>query len=140
MYYIDASAVVAALAHGSAADRVWNWLEGLEAGSLHASAWVGTEISSALAIKVRTGALTITQRQEIWTTYTIFASNSIAMVSIDDAQFDAAARYIDHVETGLRAGDALHLAVAQAHGLTLATLDKQMADAGPKLGVATLLL
>ena len=140
MFYIDASAVVAALAHEPAADRVWDWLEGLEAGSLHASPWVGTEVSSALAIKVRMGTLSVLQRQEILLTYATFAVSSLVMIDIENAQFEAAARFIDHIETGLRAGDALHLAIAKAHGLTFATLDKQLAKAGPSFGVATLLL
>jgi hypothetical protein len=32
------------------------------------------------------------------------------------------------------------VAVSHANGLTLATLDKRLADAGPQLGAATLLL
>jgi hypothetical protein len=44
---------------------------------------------------------------------------------------------VDQQGLGLRAGDALHLAVAAEHGATLWTLDVRLAEAGPVLGVAT---
>ncbi len=44
---------------------------------------------------------------------------------------------MDQQGLGLRAGDALHLAVAAEHGATLWTLDVRMAEAGPVLGVVT---
>ena len=49
--------------------------------------------------------------------------------------FDLAASYAARHDLALRAGDALHLAVASAHGLTLVTLDERMAKAAPELGV-----
>ncbi|HWX27774.1 MAG TPA: hypothetical protein VNZ53_10105 [Steroidobacteraceae bacterium] len=41
---------------------------------------------------------------------------------------------------GLRAGDALHLAVCADHGATLCTLDHRLSDAGSALGVNAMLL
>jgi predicted nucleic acid-binding protein len=41
---------------------------------------------------------------------------------------------------GLRAGDALHLAIASQHGATVYTLDQRIAEAGPALGVSAQLL
>jgi predicted nucleic acid-binding protein len=41
---------------------------------------------------------------------------------------------------GLRAGDALHLAIAGEQGVSLSTLDRRLAEGGLALGVNTLLL
>jgi predicted nucleic acid-binding protein len=41
---------------------------------------------------------------------------------------------------GLRAGDALHLAVCAERGATLCTLDRCLSDAGSALGVKIMLL
>lgn len=41
---------------------------------------------------------------------------------------------------GLRAGDALHLAVAAEHGAVLVSLDRRLVEAGSALGAATHLL
>jgi uncharacterized protein len=41
---------------------------------------------------------------------------------------------------GLRAADALHLAIASERGAIVHTLDQRLAEAGPVLGVPTQLL
>jgi uncharacterized protein len=55
-------------------------------------------------------------------------------------QFRTAARFADQHALGLRAGDALHLAICADHGATLCTLDRRLSEAGPALGVKTILL
>ncbi|MDE2464494.1 MAG: PIN domain-containing protein, partial [Alphaproteobacteria bacterium] len=51
-----------------------------------------------------------------------------------------AARLADQHALGLRAGDALHLAICADHGATLCTLDRRLGEAGPALGVKAELL
>lgn len=51
-----------------------------------------------------------------------------------------AARFADQYATGLRAGDALHLAIASRHGTSLHTLDKRLVEIGQALGVDTALV
>jgi predicted nucleic acid-binding protein len=41
---------------------------------------------------------------------------------------------------GLRAGDALHLAICADHRVTLCTLDQRLSDAASLLGFKTMLL
>jgi len=62
------------------------------------------------------------------------------VLPVTGSQFRAAARFADQHALGLRAGDALHLAVASEHGATVHTLDQRLADAGPVLGVPGQLL
>ena len=59
---------------------------------------------------------------------------------ISSVEFRTAAHYADQYASGLRAGDALHLAICAGHGATLCTLDRRLSDAGPALGVRTELL
>lgn len=49
-------------------------------------------------------------------------------------------RYTDQHELGLRAGDALHVAIAADFQRVVVTLDKKMAEAANRLGVQVLLL
>jgi predicted nucleic acid-binding protein len=58
-------------------------------------------------------------------------------LSVAASHFRIAAKYVDQHALGLRAGDALHLAVAADHGAVVCTLDQRLAEAGPVLGVAT---
>ena len=54
------------------------------------------------------------------------------------ADFDRARVWLSSFETGLRAGDVLHLAIASNRGAeTIYSLDKVMIAAGKALGVPT---
>ena len=62
-------------------------------------------------------------------------AESLMVVGVTGGQFRAAARFTDQHALGLRAGDALQLAIASEQGATLVTLDRRLAEAGPMLGV-----
>src|SRR3546814_18428066 len=62
-------------------------------------------------------------------------AESFTVLPVTGGQFRAAARFADQHALGLRAGDALHLAVASEHGATVHTLDQRLVAAGPALGV-----
>jgi uncharacterized protein len=50
--------------------------------------------------------------------------------------YDLARRYLHNHQTGLRAGDALHLAIAGNHrAKVIYSLDRQMIKAGEMLGL-----
>jgi predicted nucleic acid-binding protein len=72
--------------------------------------------------------------------FTRLAAESLSMLPIGAAQFRRAASFADRYELGLRAGDALHLAICADHGATLCTLDRRLAEAGTALGVPTRML
>jgi uncharacterized protein len=140
MFYLDASLIVTFLTPEPANARVRIWLEGHEMGTLFISPWVSTEVASALSIKRRVGDLTAEMRASAKNAYERFVARSLTQLAVVDRNFALAAEYAEMAELGLRAGDALHLAISQTHGLTLATLDKRLAESGPQFGAATLLL
>jgi uncharacterized protein len=63
-------------------------------------------------------------------------TRSLAIAPVTREHFQTAARFADQSELGLRAGDALHVAVAAELGATLCTLDKRLAEAAVALGVS----
>lgn len=136
MFYLDASAAVAAITQEAHSERIWRWLIDKAEVPILCSGWTATEVSSALSIKVRTGAFTMEDRVTAWNSWRRFRDASLADILVIPDHFETAARLCDRPDLGLRAGDALHIAVAQSGGLTLVTFDKAMADAALELGVA----
>jgi predicted nucleic acid-binding protein len=138
-FYLDTSVLVAALTLEAATDRVQKWFDRQTVGTLSISDWVITEVASALSLKIRTGQISSEHRARVLTQFTRLAANSLLVLPVQSVHFHTAARFTDQADLGLRAADALHLAVAADHGLTVLTLDQKLAQAGITLGIETLM-
>lgn len=135
MIYLDTSVLISALTAEAETERVQAWLAGQTEGAVCISDWVVSEFSSALSLKLRRGDLSADERARILSNWRIVQQDNLATVPVPSAAFDLAARFCDHHELGLRAGDGLHLAVASMGGHHMATLDQAMAKAAVAVGV-----
>lgn len=115
-FYLDTSVVVAALDNEARSAACQDWLAAQAPGTLQISDWTITEFSSAMALKLRTGQLQPEHRAECLATFAALVEDNLVVLPVTGNEFRIAARFVDQYDTGLRAGDALHLAVCARHG------------------------
>jgi predicted nucleic acid-binding protein len=140
MLYLDTSLLVAALTNEAETRRMQAWLGEQDPDDLVISDWVAAEFSAALSIKLRAEAIEASHRAEALTMFTRLCDDNLQVVPVTRMQFRMAARFADQYALGLRAGDALHLAVCADQGATICTLDRRLCEAALALGISAALL
>ena len=134
MHYLDTSVLVSAMTPEAASPRVQLWLKQQELGCLQISYWSTAEFSSALSLKIRTGQINLAQRADALSAFADLKKRSLDVLRVARRHLDLAARLADDANLGLRASDALHLAISMDSNATLCTLDKKLAEAATALG------
>ena len=135
IYYVDTSVIVSALTNETATLRAQTWLAAREPEDLAISEWVATEISAALSVKLRRGELTADERTAALAAFHRTMTETFTVVPVLASDFRSAARLADRSAAGLRAGDALHLALAAEHGAVMATGDRRLHAAATAFGL-----
>jgi hypothetical protein len=138
--YLDTSLLVTGLTLEQNTRAVQIWMADRASDAFAISDWVIAEFSSALSVKLRVGDITPQHRAEALAQFGRLIDRNFTTLPVSAAHFRNAARFADNYAVALRAGDALHLAICAAHGITLCTRDRPLARAGEKLGVKTSLI
>ena len=123
MVYVDTSVLVPLFLNEPHSLAVADWYA-REKSELLAAAWCIPEFASALGIKQRTGAIDVQHAQGAWTRFERMVAADLRLLPATPADFHRAAKLVLDAPSALRAGDALHLACAEAAGAKhMATLD-----------------
>jgi predicted nucleic acid-binding protein len=138
MFYLDASVLVSAVSAELWTRTAQGWLD--EAEEVLVSEWLMTEAAAALSQKQRMNVMSAAERAEAMSVLRRQTEDAMRFLPVTREDFRTAARYAERAEAGLRAGDALHIAIAAAAGATLVTFDRKQARAAETFGVRTLLL
>jgi predicted nucleic acid-binding protein len=135
MIYLDTSVVVALLTPEDRSPQALDWLEQCH-DPLISSDWLITETHSALGIKQRHHGLSAEARQAAGEQFERLLQGGVELRSLDRGRFRQAADLLQDPALGLRAGDALHLAVAlHSRCNRLASFDGRMLQAAAALGM-----
>lgn len=127
MIYVDTSVLVALIVNEPGSATAAAWYEAAQ-GELVSAAWCVTEFGSALGLKQRTGQLDAGQARAAWQWFERMVANDVRLLSVETVDFHRAAMLTLDASSGIRAGDALHLACAERAGArSVVTLDAVMA-------------
>ena len=138
-YYLDTSVIVSVLTEESHTARSEQWFAEHGGSAKLISWWVEVEWSAAISMKVRSGMLDQNGRVLVDTAFRQFIDASFTIIPVEHSHFVAASD-LARRSNGLRAGDALHLAIADSQDAAVCTLDTGMARAAEALGLRVSLI
>ena len=137
MRYVDTSVFVPLFMPEATSATIRSWFQRLSLDEIAISAWTLTEFASALGGKVRSGAANAASASAALTGFADLVSANLRVIAPLRRDFEAAADLLQRFELGLRAGDALHVAITRNHRAeVLVTLDMRLAVAAGRLGLA----
>lgn len=136
MLYLDTSVLLPYFTAEPMSNAVEAWLGRPDAGDLTISQWTITEFHSAISFKVRTGQLPAKLQDAILERFVTARADTFLVVLPTAADHELATHFLHDWKSGLRAGDALHLAIACNRNAALVTLDNTMLKAARSLKLA----
>ncbi len=130
MLYFDTSFLAPLFLEETTSTKIEAFFAKLPVGELYVSHWTRVEFASLIAREFRMGGLVESDALLVIGQFDELVTDSFQVVAPGAADHELAKEYIQHFATKLRAGDALHLAIAHNSGAkTLYTLDEGLLHA-----------
>lgn len=134
MLYFDTSFLVPLILPEATSDKIAAFVRRLPAEEFTVSHWTRVEFSSLIAREVGIGGLDVQAAARADARFEAMVDESFSVLLPNAHDFALAKQYLGQFETRLRAGDALHLAVANNHrAAVIYSLDKILLRAGKLL-------
>lgn len=131
MLYFDTSFHAPLVLPESTSDKIAAFVRRLPVEELTVSHWTRVEFSSLIARDVRMSVLDAAAGARADARFEAMVDASFAVLLPNADDFGLAKRYLGKFNTGLRAGDALHLAIAgNRQAAAIYSLDKGLLMAG----------
>jgi len=136
MFYFDTSFVAPLVLPEAASERIEAVMQRMTPGEIAVSHWTRVEFAALVARRVRMRQLAEKLASRAILVFEQLLSESYQVILPGPADFGLATRLLQHYRTGLRSGDALHLAIAQNHNADrFFTLDVKLIKAARTVGI-----
>lgn len=136
MIYLDTSFLAPFYIREATSESVEAVLLDLPAEHLAISDWTRVEFASLLTRRVRMGELTSEVVEEVTRAFEADLAENYIVFSVNREDFSVASEFLLRNNTGLRAGDALHLAIAYNRRTdNILSLDRGLIAAAKILGI-----
>jgi uncharacterized protein len=133
--YLDASVLLPTLIVEPTTEAVFEYL-GRGDREFLVSDFAAAEVASALSRLVRMALLTEADASARLADFDAWRGATSSPTDIEASDVRLAYIYVRRFDLGLRAPDALHLAITRRLDVTLVTLDRRLINAASALGVA----
>ena len=136
MIYLDTSFIAPLIIAESGSEQAENLISKSKPGDLATSLWTQVEFAGLLARKVLIGELTRQQAASVRNEFRTMLNETFRVIVPTATDFDTARDYLEVPKTGLRSGDALHLAIAANRNVKkIWSLDQGFIKAGKLLNL-----
>jgi predicted nucleic acid-binding protein len=136
MLYLDTSFVAPLVLNEDASPQVEAFLAKQAAGGLAVSQWTRVEFCSLVAREVRMKHLNTQTAEAVIAEFEALVQESCQVWLPSAADYNLARTLLARFDSGLRGGDALHLAIARNHGADkVLTLDEGLLKAAKLLKI-----
>jgi len=136
MLYFDTSFLAPLILEEATSTKIEAFFTKLPVGELYVSHWTRVEFASLIAREVRMGGLAESDALLAIGQFDEMMAESFQMLAPGVADYELAKAYIQYFATKLRAGDALHLAIASNNGAKMFyTLDDGLLNAAKLMKV-----
>ena len=134
MIYLDTSFIAPLVINEKTSDAVEALVIKVKPGELATSMWTQIELASLVARKLRMGEFSARETESVRREFAHLLDESFQIILPTAADFAVATQFLAVPKTGLRAGDAFHLAIAARHQAKIIySLDKTFIKAGKQL-------
>ena len=116
MIYLDTSFIAPLVITEDHSAAVEAMVLKVKPGELATSLWTQIELASLVARKLRMGELSATEAEAVRREFSKILDESFKLFVPAAVDFATAAKFLEMPRTGLRAGDAFHLAIAANQG------------------------
>ena len=130
MLYFDTSILTPLVLPEATGGAVEAFMRNIATDGWSTSQWTLVEFASLAAKHFRMGSIRADEARDAIARFDGLVTSSFKLLLPTAEDFTLAKRYLGQFETGLRGGDALHLAIALSNGARVVyTLDKPMLKA-----------
>lgn len=139
MLYLDTSFIAPLVLNEDVSAEVEAFVTKQSAGSLAVSHWTRVEFASLVAREVRMKNFSTQTAELVLAEFEALVTQSCQVWLPSAADYELARAFVTRFDTGLRGGDALHLAIAKNQGASkLLTLDLGLLKAAKLLKIPAL--
>lgn len=135
--YLDASILVAMIQSEGDSEAALSFV-GRATQPLIVSDYAKGEVASAISRRFRMGEIELSEAQDLLQAFDEWAVNASQPLTTEASDIQLGAQFIRRITLGIRMPDAVHLAAAQARGMTIVTFDTKMAMVAEMLGIETI--